>query len=103
MGWLISVESQISEKDHSELILASWNSSWGALEWITELVKQGKATQHGKYGYPNSYTALAKDVLPLIKTMSKGFSSVRSKKLHNENIKNCSLEEELRIEACDMS
>ena len=38
----------------------------GGLDWIETLRKEGKATQLKNGGYPNRYTAMAADVLPLI-------------------------------------
>ena len=47
-------------------LIASWFIGPGGLRWINALVEAGKATGEGN-GYPYSYTALAKDVLPLLK------------------------------------
>jgi hypothetical protein len=40
--------------------LTVWQTSWGGLEWIDELVMQGKAIDLGGNGYPMRYTAQAK-------------------------------------------
>ncbi len=105
VGWEVTVERQIEGKDVREKILASWGVGWGGLQWIKELVEQGKATQHETYGYPNSYKALAKDILPLIKDRGsqKVYSMSRSVKIDYEKIKECSPDEELLIEAWDQS
>lgn len=104
MGWLISVERQNLEKDESELVLASWYASWGGLKWIKDLVKQGEATVLSDIGYSNRYTALAKDILPFIENeLSKGKSMERSIIINPERIKDCLPDEELLVDACDMS
>ncbi len=104
MGWLISIQRQIPEKDYDELRLASWYASWGGLQWITELVEQNKAIQHTNFGYPNRYSALAKDILPFVENeLDEKISSVWSIDIYHENIKDCLPDEELSIEACDMS
>lgn len=50
-----------------EALLVSWLvGGFGGLDWINELVKEGKAVGLGGNGYPLRYTVLAKDFLPRI-------------------------------------
>ena len=46
-------------KDHKLWIVSG-------IEWMKDLVNDGKATVRATGGYPDTYTALACDVLPLI-------------------------------------
>jgi hypothetical protein len=61
LGWWIRVKTQGPGAP-----LAQWEVSGEGLAWIERLVEAGKATRHRNDGYPNSYTARAGDVLPLI-------------------------------------
>lgn len=70
VGWYISVFQQSPAErqaahDRSTL-LASWEASVGGIAWLEQLVAEGKAEQLLRNGYPSRYTALAKDVLPVI-------------------------------------
>ncbi len=67
IGWHISIYRQAeggsspAEFETQEgARLAVWQTSWGGLEWIDELVKQGKAIDLGGMGYPMRYTAQAR-------------------------------------------
>ncbi len=67
IGWHISIYRQTddgtspAELETAEAArLAVWQTSWSGLEWIDELVKQGKAIDLGGNGYPMRHTAQAK-------------------------------------------
>jgi hypothetical protein len=48
-------------------LLVSWEvGGFGGLSWIDDLVTAGKAVALGGDGYPLRYTALARDLLPVI-------------------------------------
>ena len=74
LGWLFSVlnvppervDRLIGHEATAPFLLATWEAGIGGLDWIETLRKEGKATQLKNGGYPNRYTAMAADVLPLI-------------------------------------
>ena len=43
---------------------SSWHPGLGGLDWLHELVKQGKAVFDNRGGYPDRFTGTAKDILP---------------------------------------
>ena len=52
--------------DHKAAVLAAWDTGVGGAEWLMKLVEDGTAKEYRlRGGYPNRYTALAGDVLPL--------------------------------------
>jgi hypothetical protein len=55
---------QITPDDRA--LLARWLVSLGGLDWISNLVRDGKATDLSVTEYPLTYLAKASDVLPLI-------------------------------------
>ena len=72
LGWWILVDAQTPEQrtwaaDPKAKLLASWEASLGGTRWVLNLVAAGKALEHQlSGGYPDRYTALARDVLPLL-------------------------------------
>ncbi|MDM0030069.1 hypothetical protein [Variovorax saccharolyticus] len=71
IGWGIVVVAQTPEErrqavDRKAAVLATWEVGPGGIEWLRELVDAGNATQLSFDGYPNRYTALAGNVLPLL-------------------------------------
>jgi hypothetical protein len=74
LGWGFSIFNMTPEERYKNMgadallpyRLASWKSGVDGLEWIENLVAEGKAFQLLCDGYPNRYTARAADVLPLI-------------------------------------
>jgi hypothetical protein len=70
LGWGIHIYRQLPDEPWDrcteESRIASWVAGLGGLDWIDELVKRGKAVDYGGNGYPNLYTAAAKDILPKI-------------------------------------
>ncbi|MFC7410392.1 hypothetical protein [Hydrogenophaga atypica] len=73
IGWWFIVSTQTPDEiDQADQInrraaaLAQWEIRADGIRWIEDLVQAGKATKLSGSGYPNRYTALAADVLPLI-------------------------------------
>ena len=73
LGWHISIYRQTNDgtspataESAAGTRLAVWQTRDGGLNWIKELVKEGKATDLGGDGYPYRYTATAKDLSPRI-------------------------------------
>lgn len=73
LGWYIIIAQQTpEERDKSpkdskdDAVLANWETGLGGTQWLDKLTQEGKAIQLSENGYPNRYTAKAKDVLPLI-------------------------------------
>lgn len=63
------VDDPMASWPNEEALLVSWlvGGSSG-LDWIDALVERGLATDLGGNGYPLRYTALARDLLPVIAT-----------------------------------
>lgn len=66
LGWWILIKQQAAAGGGDAPVIASWETSLGGADWLEKLVSEGKATQLSHSGYPNRYTAIASDVLPLI-------------------------------------
>lgn len=71
IGWWIVIAQQTPAErdagaDQKAATLANWETSVSGIDWIENLVEEGKATQLSHGGYPDRYTAFARDVLPLI-------------------------------------
>jgi len=71
IGWWIVVAAQTPEErdrslDRKEAVMANWEVGPGGIDWLQQLVREGKATWLAFNGYPNRYTAKAGDVLPLL-------------------------------------
>jgi hypothetical protein len=47
--------------------LAIWQTGLGGLDWLDDLVKQQKAIRLGGNGYPTEYTAMADEILPMLR------------------------------------
>lgn len=72
-GWHISVyrlknggRSPAARESERGDRIAVWQSGFGGLKWIQDLVKAGKAIDLLGDGYPNRYTATAENLLPHI-------------------------------------
>ena len=61
LGWQI-----IIRKESAETSLASWTTGLGGTDWLDALVKEDKSKDLGGNGYPNSYSAKANEILPLL-------------------------------------
>lgn len=122
IGWWIVIAAQTPEErdaatDRRAAILADWEISPFGIGWIEQLVDQGKAEQLSFGGYPNRYTAKARDVLTLIAdgppahdgpavfgddyVMSSDWSG--NVVLHRDKIAACWSEQVLTIEVWDLS
>ena len=73
IGWWIVISNQVpEERDRADqdarraAILAQWEAGADGIRWVEQLAEQGKAAKLSGSGYPNRYTAQARDVLPLI-------------------------------------
>lgn len=70
LGWHISIYRQQNEgtqpasyrADHGTR-LAVWQTGVSGLDWLDALVKESKAIQLARNGYPTEYTAMAKDIV----------------------------------------
>ncbi|WP_425254549.1 hypothetical protein ACPJXG_13485 [Janthinobacterium sp. NFX145] len=71
-GWwtIISTETPEQMADMTQVnkdaFLATWEAGLFGADWIAQLCQQGKATQLTFNGFPNRYTALASDIVPLL-------------------------------------
>jgi len=71
IGWLFVVAQQTPEArdnavDPKASVLATRETAVSGIDWLHDLVKEGKATRLRFDGYPNRFVALASAVLPLI-------------------------------------
>jgi hypothetical protein len=73
LGWHISIYRQTdggggpaTAVSPTGKRLAVWQTGLGGLDWIDELVKNGKAISLGGNGYPYLYTVTAKQLIPLV-------------------------------------
>ena len=122
LGWWIHVAQQTPAErdaaaDDKAAVLADWVTSVFGTEWIKKLVEEGKATQHSHNGYLNLYTAVARDVLPLIAGGPPTHNGptilgddyvmpgdwTGNIKIHREKITACPPDQILTIEAWDLS
>lgn len=122
LGWGIIVAAQTSlERDQADdkktAVLASWEAGPGGTGWLHRLVELGKATQLSFSGYPNRYTAMAIDVLPLLAGGPPDHSGTAvfgddyvlpanwkgNVVLHPDKIAACGADRTLTIDAWDLS
>jgi len=73
IGWHISIyrlrdegTSPATAKSLEGKRLAVWQTGHGGLDWISDLVKEGKAIDLGGNGYPWRFTATAEHLMPRI-------------------------------------
>lgn len=73
LGYWISISTLKPEEwdaeshiDRKKAVLADWETGVGGIDWLENLVKEGKATRLLSDGYPNRYTSTADIVLPLM-------------------------------------
>lgn len=122
IGWWIVIAAQTPEEhdqatDRKAAVLANWETGPGGIEWLHRLVEAGKATQLSNSSYPNRYTAVAADILPLIVDGPPAHSGPvvigddyvipanwkDNIILHTDKIAACSPDRVLTIEAWDQS
>ena len=101
LGWQVI----ISKGDDT---LCSWSTGIGGLEWLDELVKEGKAQDQGGNGYPNLYSAKAKEILTVLSEGAPKYSGPTVIgddyiKIDRSKLNNCSPDDQLTIEAWDQS
>ncbi len=48
------------------VLVVRWQTSVFGLDWLDQLVKDGKASTSGGYGYPSKYTVTAGVLFPII-------------------------------------
>ncbi len=122
LGWHIFISRQALAKspdnpEGTESTLASWEAGLGGLDWLDALVKEGRAVYLGGDGYPVRYTATAAGVVsklsagpprhegPLVfgedYVMAGGW--VGDVRVDQSRLAECSPDEELLIEAWDLS
>lgn len=112
---LIEMPERPGSKDSA--LLARWMVNLFGLDWLQELVKQGKAEFERNSGYPERFIVAAKYILPVLKA---GVPRARSPLvigddyvmppnwigdaiLHEDRIAACPAEQLLRIDAWDQS
>ncbi len=97
--------------------LAVWQAGATGLDWMDQLVRQGKAIANESGGYPNLYWSRAGAILPFIVNGPQAANQVwicgpddivgtgwfGKTTIHEEAIARCELNEWLLIEACDES
>jgi hypothetical protein len=120
LGWDVSVRREVEESAPNAtdgLLLASWQTGPFGLQWLDELVKDGKAIDLGGNGYPDRYRVVANVLLPILTTglqssdsppvvgddyaLPRGWSS--RVKLNRQRISECADTEHLLVEAWDLS
>jgi len=124
LGWHVSVYRQTDEGTSAATAtspegprLAAWQTGLDGLNWLDELVTDGKAIDLGGNGYPCRYTATAKFLIPRILdkppgargTWIAGASDVLSKRWEGKTLVDraaaaaCRPDEWLLVEAWDES
>ncbi|MGW6913345.1 hypothetical protein ACWGB8_05915 [Kitasatospora sp. NPDC054939] len=113
LGWWIVVSVRdLQDQDAGvaadpSATLASWEVGIGGLDWLDELVAADKAEQQWYHGYPNRYTALAADVLPLLADGTPPGTGPadehRRRALHPDRIAGCAADRPLTVDAWDQS
>ena len=123
LGWNISVYRQTgdtssppTENSPKGICLAVWQADRTGLNWLHELVKEGKVIElKGNHGYPNLYTAIAKDLIGKICKKPPGEQNpwlygvndilgedyLGKTVINRKEIKNCAPDEWLLVEAWD--
>ena len=107
LGWQIIVYRELSRPyspgpwRDKEARVATWLVGLGGLDWLDELVKEGKAEYLSCGGYPDIFLAKAKDILPKISpSPPHHFGEVI---IYHPMLAQCLPEEQLIIEAWDQS
>ncbi len=71
LGWSISIYRHINNpilNKTEAVLIAQWETSVYGICWIDDLVKEGKAKDLGRFGYPSRYSITAGVLLPIIKS-----------------------------------
>ena len=129
LGWWITVmtlpldtDETFLPENYEKLILASWETGRGGVDWLIALANDGKATwDKSKGGYPWRFTAKASEILSVITAglprhqgiwvfgldsdevyaTPPGWSG--EVRLRQQNIEKCSAEALLTVDAWDQS
>ncbi|MEV4505391.1 hypothetical protein [Streptomyces klenkii] len=107
LGWSIHISARTPEEAAADTTghaaLAHWTASLSGVNWVTELVKAGKAEQLSYSGYPCRYTARASDVLPLLAGGTPPHARPSGVWMNAERIAACPADQILTIDAWDQS
>lgn len=122
IGWWIVISTQTPEErrqavDRKAFILATWEVGLGGLDWLEQLVAQGHAGRLRSDGYPNVYVAAAEVVQPLLEDgppAHRGLGVIGDDyvmpanwlgqvEMHIDRIASCPSQQQLTIEAWDLS
>lgn len=119
LGWEVMVfrAADATGARSDEPLLATWQTGPFGLQWLNELVKQGKAISLGGDGYPKRYSVRANVLLPIITGgpppsegpavigddyfLPKGWNSTVT--VDRARVLACSSDELLLVEAWDQS
>ena len=73
LGWHISIYRQLDGGASPATFptpqgtrVAVWQTGIGGLDWLSDLIKGGKAIDLGGNGYPYRFTAIAENLIPQI-------------------------------------
>ena len=107
IGWWITVRKL---GNNSFVSLACWTSPVGGLQWLDELLKDGRAIQLWGNGYPSRYIVQAKFAFHEMLTHKPTNISVDEKEfregdtiIHHERIKSCVPDDFFIVDAWDRS
>ena len=117
LGWQIFVLRQVTTEPAETQTLAEWEAGLGGLAWLDDLVKAGRATCLGGDGYPLRYTANAAVVANAIGNgpprhdgpvvVGEDYITpggwIDGMAVDRSNLDACVADEELLIEAWDLS
>jgi hypothetical protein len=113
IGWHVQVYRQKPER----ILLAEWTTAAFGIRWIDDLVKEGKAIDHGGDGYPCTYSGRAGVLLPVILRGLPAHATpavigedyvqpagwTGKVEVHRDRIAECPDDEELLVQAWDQS
>ncbi|MFB6890535.1 hypothetical protein ACFCX4_14595 [Kitasatospora sp. NPDC056327] len=105
LGWWFVVTAP-ADGGGEDVVLASWETGLGGLDWIAGLAGAGRAEQLRFDGYPLRYTVRAGEVLPLFDggaLPSGPHASHWRRELHPERIAGCPPDALLTVDAWDQS
>jgi hypothetical protein len=112
LGWEIFIYQYSPDESPEafsgeDALLARWmNTSFGALDWLEELVSAGKAEKVREDGYPTLYTSVAKHVAPIVSSgeaTREAWPPSKFRQIDHEKLKRCPPDQPVKIEAWDQS
>ena len=118
LGWDVMVlRPELRSTGKPECLLARWTTGVFGLEWLDDLVKEGRAIDLGGNGYPNRYSVTLDAVLPILRrglpandspvvigddyVLPQGWNG--KLEMNAAELVDCSNDESLVIEAWDQS